>query len=192
LRRTACTSVVLAAVGVALAGCGDVKSQLGLERRAPDEFAVVRHAPLAVPPDYRLRPPVPGTRRPQEQTTSAQARAVLVDGVQGAGVAAQTTSGDRGGLTPGESALLRHAGTDTANPNIRVLVNSESAILATDNRTFVEKLMFWREQPLPGEAVDPSREQQRIQQNAALGNPIDKGTTPTIERKSSGRGLNIF
>lgn len=190
MRRSACTSVLLVGIGAALAGCGDVKSQLGLERSAPDEFAVVRHAPLAVPPDYRLRPPAPGTRRPQEQTTSAQARSVLVDSAQRSGSPVQAVGSER--RSPGENALLRLADADSANPNIRVLVNSESAILASDNRTFVEKLMFWRAPPPPGEAVDPAREQQRIQQNAALGDPVDKGTTPTIERKSSSRGISIF
>ena len=45
---------------LALSGCSDAKEQLGLTRSAPDEFAVVKRAPLAMPPDYTLRPPRPG------------------------------------------------------------------------------------------------------------------------------------
>ena len=42
---------------LALGGC----AMLGGKRTAPDEFAVVRNAPLIIPPDYTLTPPVAGT-----------------------------------------------------------------------------------------------------------------------------------
>ena len=63
--------VLLMAV-LALSACDSAKKQLGIERQAPDEFAVVKRAPLAMPPDYTLRPPTPGAQRPQEQTTDKQ------------------------------------------------------------------------------------------------------------------------
>ena len=45
----------------ALAGCsGSVQESLGLGKRQPDEFQVVRRAPLVLPPDFNLRPPEPG------------------------------------------------------------------------------------------------------------------------------------
>jgi hypothetical protein len=46
-------------------------------KRAPDEFAVVRRAPLIVPPDFDLRPPDPGAPRPNIGTTADQARVAL-------------------------------------------------------------------------------------------------------------------
>lgn len=46
-------------------------------KRAPDEFAVVKRAPLIVPPDYDLRPPDPGAPRPNVGRTSDQARVAL-------------------------------------------------------------------------------------------------------------------
>ena len=59
---------MLGAALAALAGCsGTVQEKLGLGKRAPDEFQVVRRAPLILPPDYSLRPPAarrsPGRRR---------------------------------------------------------------------------------------------------------------------------------
>ena len=45
-----------------------------MSKRAPDEFAVVRRAPLIVPPDFDLRPPDPGAPRPNIGTTADQAR----------------------------------------------------------------------------------------------------------------------
>jgi hypothetical protein len=62
-----------------LAGCGDeMKKQFGLGKNAPDEFQVVRRAPLSLPPDFALRPPQPGAVRPQEGSTSDQARSTVL------------------------------------------------------------------------------------------------------------------
>jgi hypothetical protein len=54
--RKALTALVLVAA-VATSGCA------ALHRRAaaPDEFAVARNAPLIIPPDFSLTPPVAGT-----------------------------------------------------------------------------------------------------------------------------------
>jgi len=54
--RKILTAVILAAA-VATSGCGAFKSRGG----APDEFAVARNAPLIIPPDFSLTPPVAGT-----------------------------------------------------------------------------------------------------------------------------------
>ena len=53
--RKAFTALALAA----LAGTSGCASLGG--KRAPDEFAVARNAPLIVPPDFSLAPPVAGT-----------------------------------------------------------------------------------------------------------------------------------
>ena len=64
---------------LAVGGCsqGSVQQVLGMSKRAPDEFAVVKRAPLIVPPDYDLRPPDPGAPRPNIGRTSDQARVAL-------------------------------------------------------------------------------------------------------------------
>ena len=58
-------------------GCsGTVQESLGLGKRSPDEFQVVRRAPLVLPPDYQ--PAAAGARRSpgrRAQDTAAQARA---------------------------------------------------------------------------------------------------------------------
>ena len=51
MRKAITAALLLGAV--AAAGCAS--------RRAPDEFAVARNAPLIVPPDFSLAPPVAGT-----------------------------------------------------------------------------------------------------------------------------------
>lgn len=53
----------------ALSGCG---SSGVFDRDRPDEFAVTRAAPLAVPADLSsLPPPQPGAARPQEGASQA-------------------------------------------------------------------------------------------------------------------------
>ena len=77
VRRLGVASTLVAAVA-ALSGCsGTVQDSLGLGKRQPDEFQVVRRAPLILPPDYSLRPPAPGTTGPVNQDTSAQAEEIL-------------------------------------------------------------------------------------------------------------------
>ncbi|HET6223803.1 MAG TPA: DUF3035 domain-containing protein, partial [Dongiaceae bacterium] len=98
----------VAAVGllVALTGCGNqIRESLGLNKQSPDEFAVVAHAPLTLPPDFNLRPPQPGAPRPQEGTTADQARTALFGNGQDTGIGAPAVD-----QTGGEVALLQNAG----------------------------------------------------------------------------------
>jgi hypothetical protein len=78
-----------------LGGCskGTVQDALGMSKRAPDEFAVVRRAPLIVPPDYDLRPPEPGAPRPNVGRTADQARVALTGNQAEPSPAAQALAG---------------------------------------------------------------------------------------------------
>ena len=51
-------ALILIAPAVLLAGCGAFG---GGKPKSLDEFAVARNAPLVIPPDYSLTPPVAGT-----------------------------------------------------------------------------------------------------------------------------------
>jgi hypothetical protein len=51
-------TVLMAGAAVATSGC----SMLTGRRASPDEFAVARNAPLIIPPDFSLAPPVAGTQ----------------------------------------------------------------------------------------------------------------------------------
>jgi len=80
----------------ALSGCAGSKATGFGNRNAPNEFAVTRSPPLAIPPDFSMRPPKPGAPRPQEVSPSSQALAAMFGG------AAQTT--------PAQEALVGTAG----------------------------------------------------------------------------------
>jgi len=177
--------VALAACGLAACDSGSLRRSLGLDSRGPDEFRVVSRAPLDVPPDYGLRPPQPGASRPNELSVREQAKQTVF----GANTSVVQVVAGR---TPGESALLRQAGAIDVDPGIREAVNRESAQLAQADRTLTDRLIFWRDAPPPGTAVDAAAEQQRLRENAALGKPATEGETPVIQRKNHGMFEGMF
>ncbi len=81
---------------------------------APDEFLVVRNAPLIIPPDYTLTPPVAGTAA----VGPADAQGQAIDALFG-GPAPRSNS---------ESSLLERAGRD------RALVGARSSVGDTHTR----------------------------------------------------------
>lgn len=174
------TLLLMLAAGAVVAGCGDIRDAAGVRKTAPDEFAVVRRAPLSVPPSYDLRPPRPGERAVPQIDPRTQSQ-VAVFGVADQGLARATAG------SAGEETLLRTLKIDTVDPSIRQKVDRESAVLALDERNFIERLMFWRDPPPPGTAVDAPAERARLQENDALGRPPTEGGTPSIERKETVR-----
>jgi hypothetical protein len=164
-------------------GCTGARKALGFEKSPPDEFQVISRAPLSMPPDFALRPPDPGAPRPQEQSPREQAQTVVF------GSGGTTYTGDG---SPGESALLQQAGASDVDPSIRQLVNAETdQEIAADNQ-FIDRLVFWRASTPPGQIVDPTAEQQRLQENAALGKPVTSGETPVVIRRKKALLEGIF
>ncbi|HEY0900479.1 MAG TPA: DUF3035 domain-containing protein [Micavibrio sp.] len=155
------TSLLLAVLAsVSLMGCSNAKEQLGLTRSAPDEFAVVKRAPLEMPPDYALRPPMPGAARPQEQTPTDQARATVFGGESDARKAPPAN---------GEAALLAEAGADNTDPQIRRVVDRESGIEDDSKKPVVERLFGIKR---PGSkdpnVIDPKEEAERLKRHSAV------------------------
>lgn len=139
--RNAPPVVALLASAVALSACGI------FDRSSPDEFQVVARAPLEVPPDYNLRPPAPGSPRPQELDRDTRASASVFGAAGGTGglIDPRTSRGQ----SNGEGALLSQAGADQANPDIRTIVDRENPGVVVGERSFLDRLLFWKggEQP---------------------------------------------
>lgn len=170
---------------VLLAGCDGNKltRTFGLTRDAPDEYTVTTRAPLSMPPDYALRPPRPGVPRPQDVSERNQAQEILVP---------QTAlgSGTTAAPTAGQAALLQQAGP-AAPPNIRQRVDQDAKMEQAD-QGFIDKLLYWRTPDTQHAVVDPQREAQRIQQNAALGKSQESGETPIIQPRKKGWFQDLF
>ena len=98
--RKALTVLVLAAA-VTTGGCSILKGHAN----SPAEFAVARNAPLIIPPDFSLAPPVAGTAG----LSPSEAQQQAIDALFG-GPAPRS---------PGETSLLDAAGRSDAALGIR-------------------------------------------------------------------------
>ena len=107
MRKAITAAVLLSAV--ATAGCAT-------RGRAPDEFAVARNAPLIVPPDFNLAPPVAGTAG----LTPGEAQQQAID----------TLFGGPAVRSPGETSMLDAAHREDAALGIRSsLTNPDTRIV---------------------------------------------------------------
>lgn len=88
-------------------------------RDRPDEFAVQRQAPLAIPPDFQLVPPEPGAPRPSEGTAAQQALEALFGG-----------KAERSGV---ETSAIRQAGESEIG--IRTTVGDDGTFLVDKGNT---------------------------------------------------------
>ena len=183
--RRAMVTAVAGAMALALAGCTSLQSAIGLGKSSPDEFDVVRHAALAVPPNYDLRPPTPGAPRPQQISPREIAREALLG--PGAANPAPAQAPGAGGMrqTPGERALLRQSGVAEVPVNIREVVRIEAAALGVQDRSFTDSLLFWK-QPDKDEVLDPVAEAERLRRERDGEQPLSGDSGVVIKRKKSG------
>ena len=98
--RKLMTALVLAAA-VSAGGCSIFKGG----PKTPDEFAVARNAPLIIPPDFNLAPPVAGT----SGLSAGEAQQQAID----------TLFGGPAPRSPGEITMLDAAGRSDAQIGIR-------------------------------------------------------------------------
>ena len=115
---------ILLLPALALGGC----AMLGGKSSTPDEFAVVRNAPLIIPPDYTLAPPVAGTAAVSPSDAQAQAIEALFGGPAPRS-AAETSLLDRAGRDRAAVGAKSSAG----DPDTRVVDKGTvtATILAT-------------------------------------------------------------
>lgn len=158
VNRVIVATVLVAAAG--LAGCQSTQKSLGMTKVTPDEFRVVTKAPLAVPPDYSLRPPAPGEPRPQELQPESAARNALLG---------QREAEQR---SEGEKMLVAKAGAEKADPLVRYVVDDEFGDIAHKDKSFADKVMFWKKDETTEGAkpaldnssapIDPAAEKERV------------------------------
>jgi hypothetical protein len=173
-----------------LSGCtGQTDNVFGEEKAAPDEFAVYSRAPLSLPPDFGLRPPKPGATRPQTVMPRNEAKeALLSNSGQAPAKAKDTVAQSALDKTPGVRALLTNTGADQANPDIRNIVNNETAALSGGgDENFADSILFWRNSGgLKGAVIDPAVEARRMRIQKSEGEVVEETPTPKIQRRGGG------
>ena len=116
-------AVALGTLAFALVGCGGFRQATGAAKLAPDEFAVMTKSPLIIPPDFNLRPPIPGAPDRNQGTPADMARTALFGQNPQAAAAALT-----GTFSEGERALLARSGGSVADPAIRNAISTDSGL----------------------------------------------------------------
>ncbi len=173
---------------LALSGCTDIRANLGLERTSPDEFAVITHAPLSLPPNYDLRPPRAGASRPQEQTTTEQAEQTLFGLKDRGGSVVQTGQGTvpvtiTRSASVSEQGFLAKAGAATTNFNIRAVLDKETAKKPASDKGVIETLEDFSAVKKQDPLVDPAAEAKRIRENQKMGSSVSKGEVKQQDAK---------
>jgi hypothetical protein len=195
--RVSSSFLLVAALGAAtlpLGGCDSFNRAIGKTRVIPDEFQVVSNAPLAIPPDYALRPPRVGNG-PEQANPTDQARETVFR-------AGDTASQQPAPVAPspnmsaGEQDLLRQARATNAPSDIRQTVDADPSEGVPFDRGLVDKLLFWSgpttppsTQTLnPGEEASRIRVAQSVARPGGLGTPPADAPVPTFEhgQKKSG------
>ena len=120
-----------------LGGCEKTKEAVGLTKQPPDEFSVVTRAPLVLPPDYGLRPPKPGVKRPQEVLPIQRARVTLFRKSDKINKVIKATK-----ISRGEASLLINAGAENSDSKIRQLLNKENSGLVEADKKLLKKNYF--------------------------------------------------
>lgn len=153
LRGTGIVGIL--SIFVAVTGCSnDAKTMLGLKRRVPDEFKIVSHPPLTIPPEFTLRPPVPGNEGNSNIATSNKAKNILLE---------NTTKTKPAKMSQAESALLKQAGANDSDPQIRsILAKDTAAKQKTEKKGFLSKIKFFGKSGDDDKTVDAIKEKQRI------------------------------
>ena len=121
MRKT--LTVLLLGAALTTAGCA-AHRRSGV--RTPDEFAVARNAPLIIPPDFNLAPPVAGTGG----ITPSDAQQQAIDALFG-GPAPRSA---------GETSMLDVAGRNGAQLGIRSQVGDPDTRLVDKGPTTVQIL----------------------------------------------------
>lgn len=175
----------LAAMALTLTACENgFRDALGLGKSVPDEFRVVKHAPLVVPPNYDLVPPQPGVARPQENDATARAKQALL----GENTRTEATT------TSGADALLRQAGVSETDPNIRAKIDSEEEGVSDENTPVAQRLFGIGNDEREGKIINPRAEAVRLKEKSAAAsipnapNPEDLKNVPTLPRE---KPLNV-
>ena len=156
---------ILAALGASACASGS---------NSPDEFRVLRKAPLTVPPDYQLRPPTPGEARPQELLPDVQAR-----------IAVFGTDIGRG-ASEGEKMFIAQAGGDAVDRTVRNQVDFDNAQILRKNRSFADTILNFgkgRGEPL----LDASAEAERLRAEQEELKDVTGGGAVLIRQKPASK-----
>jgi hypothetical protein len=161
---------IVYAVLIMLSACSVNKSTLGLGRKTPDEFTVLKRQPLSMPPNYNKTPPKPGTIPEKEVSTKEEAEKSLFG---------ETIK--ESNLSNEDKYFLKELNSETYDPNIREKLNKEAINDPANNKYLINNLMFWNAED-NSPVIDNIEEAKRLKNNKQQGKNINYGEVPIIEK----------
>lgn len=180
-----------------LAACGgsgsSVRSTLGLNRQAPDEFKVVSRPPLSVPPDFALRPPEPGAPPLGQESAEEEAARVITGRPSTSRRSLERRRGADTAVQPvissslessADARFLSQAGADDVDDDIRSKLYSEEQNPAQSDQSSKFAIYDLIGESAPDDIVDPIAEAERIRDNVDSGKPVNEGEVKTIQKDS--------
>jgi hypothetical protein len=166
-------ALTIAVAAVALTGCDTLRSAAGMDKSAPDEFAVTTKAPLVIPPDYNLMPPRPGAV-PANQVDPTESAEGALFGNDPATIAAQLPNT----YSETEKMVLANAKVQNVDPQIHQHLASDYKNMVATDDGFTKDILFWQKPKTDdGTALDADAEARRLDQQRA-GQPAAPGATP--------------
>lgn len=175
-------ALMAALCGLALGGCSALRDMAGLQKKSPDEFAVSTKAPLVIPPDFNLRPPMPGAPPANTLDPSSNAQQALFNNSDPQTVA----NGMRGPYSPAEKLLLANAGSQNSDPAVRARLSAEERARQNADRSFTDRILRANATRDTGEPVNA---------DAAVATTTRSGrktTTSAAPKKESGGWFDWF
>jgi hypothetical protein len=178
------TALALAAMAVALSGCDTLRSAAGMDKSAPDEFAVTTKAPLVIPPDYNLQPPRPGAV-PTNQVDPTESAEDTLFGNDPATVAAQLPNT----YSETEKQVLANAKVQNVDPQIRQHLASDYKNMVATDDGFTADILFWQKPKTDqGQALDADQEAKKIDAKRAGQAPVPGAANPPPPKKEEDKG----
>jgi hypothetical protein len=167
--RRLMTVLMCAAV---LAGCSNLRNLAGIQKKSPDEFAVTTKAPLVIPPDFNLRPPMPGAPPANSVAPTATAEQTLFNNSDPQTVA----NGMRGNYSMAEKLLMANAGVQNSDPAIRARLTGDQRAVQNADKSFTDRILGAGATPDTGQPVNAD----------AVVNAKRAGAAPKAKKDSGG------
>lgn len=87
---------------------------------------------------------------------------------------------------------MTRARATEVDPAIRDVINRETLLVEERDRSFVDRLIFWRRDHVVGDIVDARKEAERLQRTSATGEAPTADEIPVIKRRRRALLEGIF
>tara|TARA_Y100001001_G_C8002583_1_gene306832 strand:+ start:1626 stop:2201 length:576 start_codon:yes stop_codon:yes gene_type:complete len=180
----------LCAVSISLlsACSGGIAKTLGIKgQSSPDEFKIVKHAPLEIPATLDLPKPQPGMQRPQEVSPQENVQRTLFGNNQTSQTspvseAANTNMNASSTDRSLDESFMRKLGATQTDANIRQKLDEEYGTVGQHQVPVVKKIIHFpnnSENPVSS-VVNAPKEAERLQSQIEKGAPLNEGDVPSL------------